>query len=62
MRGKSKQSDTSIVVMKRANKEGDFLRSPWSEGMEPRGIRLTDRTQSRITDTGGSRIAADYLR
>ena len=54
MRGKSKQSDTSIVVMKRANKEGELS----AESVERRdgakgnsAHQSTDRTQSRITVT-----------
>ena len=54
MRGKSKQSDTSIVVMKRANKEGKLS----AESVERRdgakgnsAHQSTDRTQSRITVT-----------
>ncbi len=54
MRGKSKQSDTSIVVMKRANKEGELS----AESVERRGgtkgnsaHQSTDRTQSRATVT-----------
>ena len=60
MRGGRKQSDSSIVVMKRANKEGELS----AESVERRGgtkgnsaHQSTDRTQSRVfRDTGGGRI------
>ena len=58
MRGERKQSDSSIVVMKRANKEGELS----AESVERRdGTKgnsahpSTDRTQSRaaVTQAGG---------
>ena len=66
MRGERKQSDSSIVVMKLANKEGNSLRSPWSEGMETKGNSAhpsTDRTQSRaaVTQAGGRIRLASQL-
>ncbi len=54
MRGERKQSDSPIVVMKRANKEGELS----AESVERRGgtkgnsaHQSTDRTQSRATVT-----------